>query len=312
MLLRLGRLLEQRGIDPPEVLAAAQVAPDPAADARVPYAAVDDAIERTAARLGAAGLGLALAQVRDDAAYGAAGLLLLASDSLRQGLRLAFAYQRIWGDGERFTLSPVRDGIAVGFRHPGWSELARAVLAECALAETLGGARALVDPHAKPLEVEFAHAALGDDSVLVDYFGVVPSYGGTANTIVLAAELVDQPLGLRGELLRSVFEQQCRHALGQLSERSSVAQRVRRLIGEFLEGPVGIAQVSARLRMSHRTLQRKLRAEGTSFQALVDGVRRARADALIASGAPKKEAALRIGYSDPSGFLRARRRWRSE
>jgi AraC-like DNA-binding protein len=61
--------------------------------------------------------------------------------------------------------------------------------------------------------------------------------------------------------------------------------------------------------MSARTLQRRLQQEGTSFQELVDAERRERALALQHLGIPAKEVAFRLGFQDPSAFVRARRRW---
>ena len=234
MLQRLVRLLEQRGVDPNMLFADLRLSPAVPADARIPYSVVDAAIERTAGRLGPAGLGLALARVRDDAAYGAAGLLLLASENLRQGLSLAFAYQRIWGDGERFTLEARTADVAIRFRHPGRSRLASAVLAECALAETLECARELVDSNACPLCVQFEHTSFGENEALVHYFGIMPSFGGTTNTIVFATELMDRPLTSRRTILRPVFEQQCRQALSQLAAATTVAQRVRDVLPALL------------------------------------------------------------------------------
>jgi hypothetical protein len=106
--------------------------------ARVAYAACDRLLEATAAALGADGLALALSAVVDERTYDAAGLVLFTSRTLREGLERAFAYQRLWGDGARFTLRDSARGGAIGFAHPGPSELARAVFAELAFVETMG------------------------------------------------------------------------------------------------------------------------------------------------------------------------------
>ena len=63
--------------------------------------------------------------------------------------------------------------------------------------------------------------------------------------------------------------------------------------------------------MSPRTLQRRLGAEGTTFDVLLDGVRSSRALALIDTGAALSEVAFALGYSEPSAFHRAFRRWTS-
>jgi AraC-like DNA-binding protein len=62
--------------------------------------------------------------------------------------------------------------------------------------------------------------------------------------------------------------------------------------------------------MSIRTLQRRLRAWGHSFEDIVDETRREAAVArLTASDTSITETAFLLGYSDLSHFTRAFRRW---
>ncbi len=61
--------------------------------------------------------------------------------------------------------------------------------------------------------------------------------------------------------------------------------------------------------MSPRTLQRRLGDEGTSVHALLDEVRRGRAAALLDADMAIGEVAYLLGYSEPSAFHRAFRRW---
>jgi AraC-like DNA-binding protein len=69
--------------------------------------------------------------------------------------------------------------------------------------------------------------------------------------------------------------------------------------------------VAQALRMSSRTLQLRLRREGTSFAELIDAERRRVAEELERLGTPAKEIAFRLRFQDPSALIRARRRWRS-
>lgn len=156
MVLRLVRLAELRDLDVDRLLRRAALSREwlETASARVSYA---DA----AAELGANGLGVELALTSSEEAYGAAGLLLVTSATFRQGLSRSLAYQRLWGDGQRFTLLELPRALAVRFRHPGPSRLAGAVAAECALCEVLEGLGAVVERDAVPLEVELMHAPLG-------------------------------------------------------------------------------------------------------------------------------------------------------
>jgi AraC-like DNA-binding protein len=62
--------------------------------------------------------------------------------------------------------------------------------------------------------------------------------------------------------------------------------------------------------MHHRTLNRRLKAEGTTFQQLLDEVRFEAACQLLDTGhIPITEIAVSLGYAETSAFSRAFRRW---
>jgi len=68
--------------------------------------------------------------------------------------------------------------------------------------------------------------------------------------------------------------------------------------------------VAQMLALHRRTLNRRLKAEGTSFQELLDGVRFEVARQLLAGGEiPMDEIAMSLGYSGLSAFQRTFRRW---
>ncbi len=312
MVLRLVRLAESRGLDVDRLLARCEltrVALE-GGSVRVSYVAADRLLELTAGELGANGLGVELAFTQGEETYGAAGLLLVTGATFRQGLSRSLGYQRLWGDGERFALLDLAEACAVRFRHPGPSRLAAAVAAECALCEVLEGLRALVEREAVPVAVEFAHAPLGDVAPLFEQFGVEPSFERAENRILLSAELVDRPMHAVRDLLGIALERQAARALSLLPSREDFRARVEPL----LAGEPGLSRsledVAVALHQSPRTLQRKLRREGTSFQELLDEARQRAAMELESRGVAIKEIAFRLGFQDPSAFSRARRRWR--
>jgi AraC-like DNA-binding protein len=78
----------------------------------------------------------------------------------------------------------------------------------------------------------------------------------------------------------------------------------------LLEGYAGVDLAAEIVGCGKRTLQRTLRAEGTSYSALVDKVRcHAALSQLRDSGSSLIEVAHRLGYSEHSAFTRAFRRW---
>lgn len=75
-------------------------------------------------------------------------------------------------------------------------------------------------------------------------------------------------------------------------------------------GDVSIDRIARALGYSRQTLYRRLKAEGVTFEKLLDDLRRRLALKLIEEeGTSVKEAAYRLGFSDPAAFSRAYKRW---
>jgi AraC-like DNA-binding protein len=94
----------------------------------------------------------------------------------------------------------------------------------------------------------------------------------------------------------------------------SFADRVRSCIVELLpSGGPGIEDVAAELKMSARTVRRRLRDESTTYRDILDDLRHALAlQQLGPLGLSVEEVAYRLGFADASGFHKAFRRWAGE
>lgn len=90
-----------------------------------------------------------------------------------------------------------------------------------------------------------------------------------------------------------------------------IRKEVEQLVEPLLEsGPVRIDHVARALGVSRQTLYRRLKGEGVTFEALLDGVRKRLALRFVREqGMSVKEAAWRLGFSDPAAFSRAFKRW---
>ena len=304
-------MVAARGIDPAVVCLNAGVSLDEVSNplARVPYRLADALLDACVELLGIGSFALDLSRFADAETYDAAGLVLMTSATLGEGLERAFAYQRLWADGERFTFARTRDGGVLRFAHPGPSSTARAILAELAFLETMIAARALVAPEARPVAARFAHdAASGNEAELADALGVTPTFGAPQNELLLARELVAANVRAPEGAVAAVFDLLARRALAALPQVASLSARLQVLLCEDLF-KLSLATAAAYLRMPARTLQRQLRSEGTSWTELVDSARRKRVRELELYALSEKEVAYLLGYSDPSSLARARRRW---
>jgi AraC-like DNA-binding protein len=94
-------------------------------------------------------------------------------------------------------------------------------------------------------------------------------------------------------------------------DRSSVAMQVRaRLTEQLSSGHATQDSVADALHMSLRRLQRRLHNEGTSYKRLLDETRRELAVHYMAeSHRSINEITYVLGFSEPSNFSRAFRRW---
>ncbi|HEV2569805.1 AraC family transcriptional regulator [Sphingomonas sp.] len=89
--------------------------------------------------------------------------------------------------------------------------------------------------------------------------------------------------------------------------KKQVEEAIERLIGQ---GDVGVDQVAASMGLSRQTLYRRLKAEGASFQDVLEAKRRQLAIRYLGvDGQSVKATAYRLGFSDPAAFSRAFKRW---
>ena len=94
-------------------------------------------------------------------------------------------------------------------------------------------------------------------------------------------------------------------------EKRCFRKEVEDAIEPLLEaGDANIGRVASALGMSRQTLYRRLKAEGATFEELLDAKRRRLAIRYLAlERISVKAAAYRLGFSDPAAFSRAFKRW---
>jgi AraC-like DNA-binding protein len=132
-------------------------------------------------------------------------------------------------------------------------------------------------------------------------------------------EMLDLPLRRRDPALLGVLEG---HAAAVIAARDDLSTHddrptstmVRAILTSSLAGGVpSIGVVARQLNMASRTLQRRLTSEGLSYEQLVDDVRRVAAERLLADAALSVgEIGYLLGFSEPSAFHRAFKRWHDE
>ena len=142
------------------------------------------------------------------------------------------------------------------------------------------------------------------------YLGV-PVIAGPAYTVVFSERDAARRFTSANEPMWDFFEPELRRRLSTLEAGATMAERVRAALLELL--PVGRATVQAvarELAVSTRTLQRLLRTEGTTFQAVLTATRESLARHYLGQGQlSSSEIAFLLGYEEPTSFFRAFHNW---
>ncbi|MBS4753873.1 AraC family transcriptional regulator [Nocardioides sp. zg-ZUI104] len=143
-------------------------------------------------------------------------------------------------------------------------------------------------------------------------FGVTPTWepGGARAWIGLDAAWFARPLPQANAHAFAFAEQMCRELVSPRRSRHGITEHARILIAQRLEDGAPMDQVASALGLSERSLRRRLTEAGTTYRALLDDVRRAAAEELLADRRLHlDEVAHRLGYAEASSFLVAYRRW---
>ncbi|WP_137825511.1 AraC family transcriptional regulator [Brevibacterium sp. 2SA] len=149
-----------------------------------------------------------------------------------------------------------------------------------------------------------------DPGVLEDHLGARVRVGDAWSVTFSQADSA-RPFLTENEGMWQVFAPELRRRLADLDAHASTRDRVQSVLVESLPaGDPSIGAVTRRLATSPRTLQRQLKAEGTSFQAVLAETRSDLArHYLVRNDLRTAEIAFLLGYTDTNSFYRAFKTW---
>lgn len=262
-------------------------------------------------------LGLHTAEVHNPGALDIAGYVFLSCRSPREALERLARYAALLNEGLRVSISAGDEGRTLLCRcEPGAQPnnyVARSPrqVMEAMAAGIVITIRRLTTAHVEPLGVRFRHAA---PESLLDHHRILGAnvrFGQPDNCIEFRAADLDAGLLSANPALLEIFEARARALLDQLDARGPVSRRVLAALAARINGRVPpLGEVAGALAMSPRTLQRELLNEQTSYRLLLDtALREIAMEQLSQPGRSAADVAFLLGFSEPSAFTRAFRRW---
>ncbi len=242
--------------------------------------------------------------------HGTWGLLMVTSKTFREALQLAFPLAPLSWAFTSVGLSEQGAVASVVFDGTDIPSDVRTFLTERNMAAARVIHRELFGEELPWTSVEFKHGPPDDLSHHVDLFGLAPVFNADENACRFDAAQLDLALPQANEWVRAGYEAMCHDLLAKRIARTGVAGSVRDLLVERPGDIPDAGAVAARLAMSQRTLLRRLEEEGTSYRKLVDEVRETIAqELLVNAGMTTEQVARRLGYAEPTSFVRAFKRW---
>ena len=300
---------EARGVSRDQLLRGLSLQPGALTqpDARVPLVQYGQIVSRALRMTGDAGLGYDFGLRTSVTTHGIFGLGLMSQPTLRHAVDFALKYfvplrspgftARFFVEGAQGVVD-VREAVQYG--------PLRQYAFEMLLTSLARGFRGLLGP--SELEIWFECA---EPDHYVRYADRLPRvrFSMGANQLRFSADRLDDPLETANEPTARSIETQCEREMTLLGRGEDMLARVRLL----LAGPgtyPDLESISMQLHMSSRTLKRRLREHGFSFQQLLDEARRRDAIRLLEETTLSvEEIASRVGYTAHGNFIRAFRRW---
>ena len=301
-------LIRQLGSDPAAILAAVGLHEDALGDPerRVPYSAFVGVLAHAADRTQCPHFGLLVGRMFSLARLGVLGDLIRHSATVERGLEALTVYQHINGEGGLAFLLKRGDYVDLGYAIYQSGTQGSAQMYDATIAAGMNIMTELCGPSWKPYEVLLSRARPHDVAQYRAFFKMVPRFDAEYSALRFPArDLVRRIVGADPAVCRRAERQAI--GLGPPDFLQQVYRGLRRLMLDNRHSGDDLAQA---LMMHRRTLNRRLQAEGTTFQHVLDDVRfEVARDMLANSNAHLDDIAATLGYAAVTPFMRTFRRW---
>lgn len=254
-------------------------------------------------------LGIQLAKLQSLETLGVMSLVVRMETSVRDAANALLRNQHLHSTG---AVTSMREMPAAGLAEivqtprndKGFRQIREMGLvgAKMVLAELAGRA-----PHM--LSTEVIHAAPVGKDYLSAEIGCTVRYGSTSNSFLFRDDILNVALRKKDVAYHSIIRRYL--AEKKVEQGTSFAERVSHEVFRLMSlGNCTQEKIALAMHMPPRSMQRRLKAENTSFREILDKQRQRKAQAYVEqTDLPLSEVALSVGYSDQTAFNQAFRRW---
>jgi AraC-like DNA-binding protein len=301
-------LIRKLGLDPAPLLERCGLAPDAldAASNQIAYSAMGCVLSEAAARTGCAHFGLLAGRAWHLADLGVPGELVRNAPSANVALEEFVLHQHL--NSESALAFLIRRAGVVDFGYAIYDSATRGTfhLYDAAIAIGLNMLREIFGEDFNPSEVFLPHRPPVDAALYRRHFRCPVRFNAEFASLRFPESILARRIG--GASPARLREARAKADAAGMTDLLQAVHRALRIL--LLRGKASGADVAQALALHRRTLNRRLRAQGTTFQEVLDRTRLAAAMELLeGSELSMLDVAASLGYAGLTPFMRAFKRW---
>ncbi len=278
--------------------------------ARYPDTVMNDMLRALQEKTGDACIGLAIGRHVRPTTFHALGYAWLASNSLLGAFKRLERHDRIVSTSDEISVAAGDGSYSLIFSNRNESLDVPPAATDAYFMALITMCHWIADESVAPLEVHLQRDDEGRKGDYVTAYGAPVLFNAQQDCLIFDRKVAEQPvIGANAELAQ-ISDRLAEDYLATL-EPASVTRNVQELLMKLLpSGDATQDRVAGRMNRSCSSLQRDLRAEGTSFRDVREKTRQKLATEYVQRGEVSlQEVAFLLGFSDQSNFSRAFRRW---
>lgn len=255
-------------------------------------------------------LGLMYAELIQPASLCGLGLAWITSDTLKDSINRLVRFQSSLTTATDFILNELDDCYQIILR----SKIKKPeyVSIDASIASLFKMCQITYGPNLKVESIHLAHPKPKSTSIkkFDDFFGVKVKFDTTETQLLFAKNVFEIKLPTANPDLARMNDKIVIDYLKRF-DKNNIAMQVRaRIIEELNNGIPNQDKIAGQLNMSLRNLQRKLKEEQSSFKNILDETRSELSKQYL-RGSDRSiiEVGYLLGFTEPSNFARAFRRW---
>lgn len=263
--------------------------------------------------IGKPNLGLHYMAELDFRELGLFGYALLNSKTIGDGVKMANRYYSLFQSGSRNKLKVHGNKVHWSYQLLDHTMPYHRLDVELEMMGMITMIRQQMGNTWQPDEVYFQYPAPLDISEYEELFCSSLCFNHSINQVVFDKDLLDVPIRGSDHILGMVLEKtlEQRLKLRRLAaEQEWLGLLYERVADTFADGVPTLEMIASKLNMSARTLQRRLADYDVTFKEILEHTRSQLAmNYLKASDLSIEDITIQLGYSEPSVFQRAFKRW---